>query len=366
MKIMYVITKADIGGAQTHLIQLANYFSHKHEVIVAVGSKGPMLNAFNDKVKVIQLEHLKGPILFKEDIFGVKELESLIALIQPDILHLHSSKAGALGRLAQRYAHTTHTKVLFTAHSWAFTEGVNPLKRVAFKLIEKYLLKSTDKVICVSDYDRKLALLNHFDKEKLCTIHNSVAQPKDNVLATIQTKPQQPVEFVMVARFAYPKMHQAVIEAVKLLRESTDQSFNVTFIGDGDTFKENIALAASLGLNDIITFKGNVDHVRAALHQYHVFILMSKHEGLPISIIEAMSEGLPIIASNVGGISELIEDNGILLNQNTPYELAQAMQSFLDTETIQSKARASYKKYEAEFTENKMMKKLERIYEPSY
>src|SRR5699024_11550900 len=102
-----------------------------------------------------------------------------------------------------------------------------------------------------------------------------------------------------------------------LLKNITSKNFEVNFIGDGEFLVENQALVDSLNLNDEIKFLGDVNNASNLLVNYDVFILMSKHEGLPISIIEAMANRLPIIASNVGGVEELIEDNGSLLKKNS-------------------------------------------------
>lgn len=365
MKILYVITKADVGGAQTHLIQIANHFVKKHQVYVAFGNEGPMIDYLDKQVKIIPLKHLKGPIEIKEDILGVMELASIIKRLQPDILHLHSSKAGTIGRIAYRLANIKKGYVIFTAHSWSFTKGVSFIKKLLYSSIERLVLKYTDKAICVSKYDKQLALDYHFDIGKLITIHNSVATSKNNVPEKIKNtmKDKDIVKFVMVARFAYPKMHQEVIEGIKILSKSTERSFELTFIGDGENLDDCKALVEKYELEKWIKFKGNIENARNVLNQYDVFVLMSKHEGLPISIIEAMSEGLPIIASNVGGISELVTNNGLLLSDNSPLSLAKAMESFLNLDNIQKAALASYQMYEESFQENKMLEKLEEIYE---
>lgn len=363
MKILYVITKADVGGAQTHLIQIANHFAKKHQVYVAFGKDGPMIKRLDRKVKIISLKHLKGPIDIKEDICGVKELTSIIKRLQPDILHLHSSKAGTIGRIAYRLANLKTGYVIFTAHSWSFTKGVSFLKKLLYSSIERFVLKYTDKAICVSKYDKQLALDYHFDENKLITIHNSVAASKNNVLEKIKYKSKSIVKFVMVARFAYPKMHRDVIEGIKILSESTKRSFELTFIGDGESIDDCKTLVRKYGLEKWIKFKGNIENARNVLNQYDVFVLMSKHEGLPISIIEAMSEGLPIIASPVGGVRELVANNGLFIEDNTPQSLKKAMERFLNLDNIRKAALASYQKYEASFQENIMLEKLEKIYD---
>ena len=103
MKIIYCITKADNGGAQTHLIQLANHFCLHHDVYVIVGDHGPMIEQLDTRVKVIVVDHLVGPIDIKQDILAIKALTQLFSKVQPDVIHLHSSKAGTVGRIANLF-----------------------------------------------------------------------------------------------------------------------------------------------------------------------------------------------------------------------------------------------------------------------
>ncbi|WP_210144049.1 glycosyltransferase family 4 protein [Staphylococcus sp. GDX8P47P] len=362
MKILYCITKADNGGAQTHLIQLANHFSKQNEVYVIVGNNGPMLSQLNNRVKVIIVEELIGPISLKEDILAIKMISQIIKKTKPDILHFHSSKAGTVGRLAHKIS-GVKGKVIFTAHSWAFTDGVNKYKKLIYIIIEKFMLMITDKVVCVSKFDENLALKYKFNEKKLITIHNGIKNEaitlnKNN----ISLGDSNVIKFVMIARFAYPKMQKEVIEAISLLNLHSNKNFEMTFIGDGENLENCKFLLDSLNIGQSIKILGNVVNASNQLFNYDVFILMSKHEGLPISIIEAMAEGLPIIASDVGGINELVKDNGNLLSNNSSEELALTMLDYLDKDLVKEKGKNSQVRFLEKFTENKMIKELEYLY----
>lgn len=363
MKILYCITKADNGGAQTHLIQLANHFSKKNEVYAIVGNKGPMLKQLDERVKIIIVENLVGPISFKQDILAIKMISQLMKQIKPDVLHFHSSKAGTVGRIAYKFSGLKNGLVIFTAHSWAFTDGISKGKKVIYSIIEKLMLTMTDKVICVSKFDENLALKYKFNSKKLITIHNGINNESTRLSNSNEiVKDNNVIKFVMIARFASPKMQKEIIEAIQLLRSYTNKDFEMTFIGDGENIDECKFLVNTLNLDQNIKFLGNILNARNKLSNYDVFILMSKHEGLPISIIEAMAEGLPIIASDVGGISELVIDNGTLLTNNTPKDLALTMLDYMDRDLINKKGKRSQKIFLDEYTENKMIKELEYLY----
>ncbi|WJP98486.1 glycosyltransferase family 4 protein [Macrococcus bovicus] len=361
MKILYGITKSDIGGAQTHLIQIINHYSLKHDVAVMVGSHGPLVEMLAKNVKVFIIPSLIGSINIKQDIKTIYKMKKIINEFQPDLIHLHSSKAGTLGRIAAKLSKRKSHKVIFTAHGWAYTEGVDRKKRVLYKLIEKQMCKLSDRIICVSDYDKELAILNGFESSKLVTIHNSVRADRPNI--TNKNRSLNEVRFVMVARFNHPKNQEAVIRALNILQKNTNKKYSLTFIGDGNKLYECKKLVNKLDVKNV-EFTGAIKNVNHILNQYDVFILISKYEGLPISIIEAMEKGLAVIASDVGGISELIDNrNGILIDKNNDINaISQAMSKMLNRKIIENLGLNSKKKYMELFNEEIMFKKLDQVY----
>lgn len=363
MKIMYGITKGDIGGAQSHVIQLINHYANEHDVYLLVGNNGPMLQQLDKRVKVIIINNLVGPINLKKDLLATREVMMYISRIKPDILHLHSSKAGIIGRIANKFSDHCNPYVIFTAHSWAFTEDIPMIKRNIFKWIEKMAYSLTDKVICVSEYDSKVALDAGFKSNKLVTIHNSLEESQ-NTTYTKENKNinKNTVNFVMVARFAYPKMQLQVVDAIKQLNITHKNKFKFCFIGNGETLKQCKEKVEKLHLQATIEFLENVNNAREIIEHYDVFVLMSKQEGLPISILEAMAKGLPIIASNVGGINELIDDNGELIKQNNSKELTKLMRKYIDFERIRKKGELSKVIYQNRFNPKIMFEKLDEIY----
>ncbi|MDF4048431.1 glycosyltransferase family 4 protein [Staphylococcus aureus] len=382
MKIIYCITKADNGGAQTHLIQLANHFCVHHDVYVIVGNHGPMIEQLDARVNVIIIEHLVGPIDFKQDILAVKVLAQLFSKIKPDVIHLHSSKAGTVGRIAKFISKSKDTRVVFTAHGWAFTEGVKPAKKFLYLVIEKLMSRITDSIICVSDFDKQLALKYRFNRLKLTTIHNGIAdvpavkqtlksQSHNNIGEVVGMLPNKqdlqinaPTkhQFVMIARFAYPKLPQNLIAAIEILKLHNSNHAHFTFIGDGPTLNDCQQQVVQAGLENDVTFLGNVINASHLLSQYDTFILISKHEGLPISIIEAMATGLPVIASHVGGISELVTDNGICMMNNQPETIAKVLEKYLIDSDYIKMSNQSRKRYLECFTEEKMIKEVEDVH----
>lgn len=382
MKIIYCITKADNGGAQTHLIQLANHFCLHHDVYVIVGDRGPMIEQLDARAKVVVIEHLVGPIDIKKDILAIKALAQFFSKVQPDVIHLHSSKAGTVGRIAHLISKSRGARVIFTAHGWAFTEGVKPVKKFIYLMIEKLMSRITDSIICVSKFDEELAMKYRFNQLKLTTIHNGIADisvvkqaltnetqesmvdvggaPVNQYDVHVERSLQH--QFVMIARFAYPKLQQNLIAAIAILKSQYRKHAHFTFIGDGLTLNDCKQQVTQAGLDNDVTFLGNVINASNLLSQYDTFVLISKHEGLPISISEAMATGLPVIASRVGGITELVTNNGVCVKNNRPETIAKVLAEYLTADDYDALSNQSRKRYLECFTEEKMIKEVEDVY----
>lgn len=158
MRILYCITRSDWGGAQDHLFNLVkDQVRRRNEITVVVGQTGPLSErlATISGVNLFIMPTLVRNIDPKKDLKTIFALRRLIKKYQPDILHLHSSKAGAVGRMA---AIGMPVKVVFTAHGWAFTDGVSNLKKHLYARIERFLGRFTDVIFCVSRFDYNLAL----------------------------------------------------------------------------------------------------------------------------------------------------------------------------------------------------------------
>lgn len=308
MKILYCITSASWGGAQLHVLELcADQLKRGNEVIFIVGNEGPLL----DKVKKLKgLKIIFLPSLVREinpinDMKAIIELRKIIKKESPDIVHLHSSKAGVVGRIAA-IGLRKRVKVIFTVHGWAFTDGVSStLKKHLYRKIEKSVAQFTDLFICVSNYDAKIGkrdgVLNN--KSNVVVIHNGSPLPQQNA---VNYSIHSPIRLVMIARFSHQKDQKTLINAVAKLPKS---DYRLTFVGDGETLNNNKKIVSNLNLNKNIKFVGFKDDVSKELIENDVYILSTHYEGLPISIIEAMSYGLPILATDVGGNSEMVINN---------------------------------------------------------
>ncbi len=360
MKILILTTRGDsIGGAQIHIKNIAKRLQDEgHTVIVAFGEKG----AFSNLLKQINIPYLLIDSLVREvnplcDIKALKNIISTIRHIKPDLITIHSSKAGILGRVA---AKITKTPAVFTAHGWAFTEGVSPKKRVLYTWIEKFGTLLSDKVITVSNYDKRLALKNHVGTDKkILAIHNGMQDIDKSLLAVPELSP--PI-IVMVARFQEPKDHITLIKALSQLKHL---AWSLQLVGeDGGLLQQAKDLVEELEINERVNFLGNRSDVDLLLSKSQIFVLTSYWEGFPLTIIEAMRAGLPVIASSVGGISEAVVDGETGYVTPGFKELVNRLEILITSpEKRIVMGRKGRKRYENHFTFEHMYHKTYTVYE---
>lgn len=303
MKILYIITRAnEIGGAQTHLRDMTSALvNDNHQVELIVGEQGALvdeLRAMNVKVHIIP--ELVREISPYKDIKCALIIRKIIKKFSPDVIALHSSKAGIVGRLAALFL---NIPVIFTVHGWSFANGVNDNKRRLYIIIERLFSKVTDEIITVSAQDKQLAIEHNVASASQQTvIHNGVPLKKTTPHVY---QNNAVVKLISVARFSEQKDHESLLKALSLLET---RNWALTLVGKGPRLDEMKQLSQDLGISDNVVFTGERLDVDFLLADSDIFLLISNWEGFPISILEAMRAGLPVLASDVGGVSESVID----------------------------------------------------------
>jgi glycosyltransferase involved in cell wall biosynthesis len=354
VKVAYVITRADdLGGAQIHVRDLATRLRRDgHEAAVVGGTAGIL----SEQLRELEVPFFEVPALSRDshgmsDLRALSQLRAALGEFQPQIVSAHSSKAGILARLAAR---SLGIPALFTAHGWAFTEGVPALQRFGARWIERGASTLAQLIILVSEYDRRIAISSSVGgAEKLRVVHNGMP----DVSLEQRARPDvAPPRMVMIGRFAEQKDHGTLFRALAQLR---DRDWSLDLVGDGPLRGRAEALVVELGLEDRVSFLGMRTDVGSLLARAQVYVLSSRWEGLPRSIIEAMRAGLPVAASDVGGVAELIEDGatGCLVPRGDVDALAARLGELLgSSELRQLLGKQGRMRYESEFT-------FERMYE---
>jgi glycosyltransferase involved in cell wall biosynthesis len=350
MKVPLIITRSDtVGGAQVHVKDLADFLNQNgHEVLVITGEKGP----FNDFLSSFSINSIACED-FKQSINPLLDWKTLwyfvkhIRKFQPDIVATHSSKAGILGRLASRI---TNTPCVFTAHGWSFTEGISEPNRSLYEVIEKWIEPITDKVICVSEHDRDIALKAGMRPDKLVTVHYGIEDIPKHLRSNHQET--SPVKILMVARFDKQKDHETLIKAFKFIENA-----QLDLLGGGPKLEEIQTMVNDMGMTDRVNFRGFCSNVSEILPQGDIFTLITNWEGFPYAIIEAMRAEMPIIASQVGGVSESVIDGitGYCVPRGDVETLKDRLTKLVGSIQLRREMGAQgRKKYESELTLNQM------------
>ncbi|MFP4067909.1 MAG: glycosyltransferase family 4 protein [Spirochaetaceae bacterium] len=418
MRVLYLVTRTDEpGGAQVHVRDLACRLAEDgHQVRVASGP--PMASdyrAFLEAagVQTREVPHLLRPIRPRADLAALGEITRLLREEAPDLVSLHSSKAGWLGRLAARRA---RVPCVFTAHGWSFAAGVPPLRARLYRLAERLTAGLCTAIITVSDADRRLALGARLARpERIVTVHNGMPDA-DTARRPHPALEGEAIRTVMVARFTEQKDHPTALSAMARIAEWTAEEatgvrmveepedggaaegdtagstavpeenrapagqtasgepappppavpVELVLVGDGPTEYAMRRLAYDLGIDDRVRFLGSRSDVPEVLAACDLCLLATKWEGLPRSIIEALRAGLPVVATDLAGIPELVThgDNGYLVDRGDVAELAEALWRLVgDEETRMRMGARARERYEEEFTFERMYLRTVAVYE---
>lgn len=370
-KILYIITKSDVGGAQKYVNDLANNLDkNRFEAKVIYGGRD---------IKWLSNETWPWA-LFLNDWLAVLEIKKLLEREQPDVMHLNSSKAGVIGALAARLA-KGNPRVVFTAHGWVFnpTNAISWPVRRFYILLHKFAALSQDKIICVSEYDYNLALQYKIaPKEKLITIHNGIGQnlkflskekAREEILKkleVINNKLQAEKPWVgSIGRLVKEKNYETFIQAAARMKKQKDGSPVFVLIGEGPELEKLKVKSENLKVSDKFFFISPSGDDARYLKAFDVFVMSSIKEGLPYILLEAMAAGLPIVVTEAGGIPEMIKnhENGLMVAQKNPEQLAAAIQGILENKSVAKElAEQARKAVEEKFSLEKMITETAEIY----
>ena len=376
--ILYLITQSELGGAQKYILDLCFSLKNDYNLVVAFGEQGEQ-GEMAEKLKENDIQYFAIPSLFRKidsqaDFFALGEIIKLIKKVRPDIIHLNSSKISVLGAMAifrlklnpfWRFK-INKTKIIYTAHGWDFHEpGVNSLK---YKKMERWAARFKDKVICVSQMDYDSALQEKIaPKDKLVMIHNGIAPI--NFLSREQARAELglgPDELVIgsIGNLYKNKGFEYLINATKILVDNGLKPKTI-IIGEGEEREELENWIRQFRLEKYVILKGRMD-AAAYLKAFDIYVCSSVKEGLSYTIIEAMRASLPIVATNVGGNPELIENEktGLLVNPEKGEEISRAIIKFINNpELINQVRQAAEEKASREFTLENMVSNTRGVYE---
>jgi len=379
-KILYIVTQNKWGGAQKYVLELAKYFAKDNEIHVAFGEiknkDQKFLNSFKHlNIKTIPIPYLVRKVDFAKDYLALIEILKIYNAGKYNLVHLNSSKVSLLGSLAAKMYATnimnTSLRIIYTAHGFVFNEPISKFKKKLYKFSEKISTSLENVIITVSEADRQSALDNKIGYEKkLITIHNGIDidntnfYDRDTALKKLGLDKHKKY-FGTIASFYKTKGYEYLIEAVKILSEAKSSlldTYQWILIGDGPELENIKQLISSNNLNKYFKLLGSKDNAYKYLQAFEAFILPSVKEGLPYTILEAGLAKIPVIATKVGGVVEILEDKktGLLISPANPLALANAIKEI--NKYDQNMIEKNYQNIRKNFNLKQTLQKTKDIY----
>ncbi|QWH40016.1 glycosyltransferase family 4 protein [Bacillus mycoides] len=363
-----IISEALGGGVRRHLVDLLGGIdTSRFDVFMVYGAHRAdniFINSMEElKKKGIQffeVDSLINKISLKNDFRCTKELVKIIREVNPDIVHCHSSKAGALGRISAKICKVN--KVFYTPHAYVFQNPkLSTMKKNIYYHIEKILGKISTKNLHVSFGEERLALdAKVIPREKSITIYNGIADVKYE-----RKKKSKDIIIGTVGRMDHQKNPWEFIEIAKGIVRNID-NVKFVYVGAGEYFDEISSYIKEERLGDKIILKGFSSNPIEEMGIFDIFISTSLYEGLPYSLIEAMSCGLPVIATNIEGHDEIVlhDINGCLYELNNTKLASQVIEGLLkDKSKLEEMSIESYNMYKEKFDLNTMVQSIMQTYE---
>lgn len=377
-KKLVILTEALGGGVRRHVLDLLmNLDVEKFEIYFLYGSnrvdsimKDSLESIEERGINIIEIASFNNNIGF-HDIKAFKNIYREIKKINPDIVHCHSSKAGALGRMV---AKLQGIKVIYyTPHAYVFQNpDISPIKKNIYIKIEMFLNKlATTKTINVSKGEKFIAIENRLGSDdKFTVIYNGVNRDLKldaYKLENIRKKLNIEDEDIVVGNIARADYQKNPEEYIEIARSVCNKQTNVKFIfvGDGELLEESRRTVKKYNLEDKIMFLGFSKDTDYILSLCNIFLTTSLYEGMPYSLIEASRAKLPIVATNVAGNNEIVvnKENGYLFNRKNIEDASSIIVNLIKNEDLLLEMRQkSYEVFEERFTLDKMIEKYEKLY----
>ena len=350
IKVLYVITKANWGGAQRYVFDLAtNLPKESFDVAVALGGEGILKAKLESSgVRIIPIAGMQRDISFINDLHSFSSLLTIFKENKPDIVHLNSSKAGGIGSVAARIAGVK--KIIFTIHGWPFNEDRGLIATWAFRMSSWMSSLFSTHLIVLATPELEQARSMPFIGKKTHLIRNGLIGGEflSNSEARKKLWPENPSGTWVgtIAELHQNKGLSYLVETAALL-----PSLSFCIIGEGEKRKELESLIEKYGLRNI-RLAGFQDNATQYLKAFDIFVLPSIKEGLPYAILEAGRAGLPTVATAVGGIQDIITDglSGFIVSPKSSRALAEAIGTLSQNKELMRKfARNLEKKVVSEF-----------------
>lgn len=354
MKILQIIPWLGLGGAEVMCENLCNELKNMgHDVTV--------VSFFNKNTAITERMNENGiPVLFlnKQDGFDCsvfKKLFDLIKSIKPDVVHTHLH-AGMYAVPVAMFSGVR--RIVYTVHNVASKETTKLgklLNQVFFRF------RRVTPVALSASIQKTILEVYHLSEDKVPVVLNGVALEKCIVKNDYSIA--QSAQIINVARMMEVKNHHELLKGFRLLLDKGIDA-RLTLIGDGELRDSVLEQIQHLELQERVKLIPKTDNVYPFLSDADIFILPSKYEGIPMSIIEAMGTGLPIVASKVGGIPDMLENNqSALLCEPNAEAISVCLERFIGSETLRTSCGENARNTSSRFSSKIMAEQYEKIYQ---
>lgn len=332
-----VIARMNVGGPAYHVSLLSGRLDRdRYETLLVHGHTGPGEGSFaglarQEGCRTEVIDQL-GP-----RINPLADARALLALIRttrryrPAIVHTHTAKAGALGRLAALIAVRPRPAIVHTYHGHVLEGYFGPLVSRAYRLVERLLARRSDRLVAVSEATADdLARLGVAPREAFRVVPLGLDLTRfddlaDGAGAGLRSRLGVGPDEVLVAfvgRLVPIKRLDVLLRAFARLGEA-QPSLRLVIVGDGELRDQLVRLGAELGLGNTVSFIGLTTEIAEVAAAADIAVLSSDNEGTPVSLIEAAAAGVPAVATAVGGVADVVDaGTGILVPPGQPEALA--------------------------------------------
>jgi glycosyltransferase involved in cell wall biosynthesis len=352
-KVLRIINRFNIGGPTYNATFLTKFISEDYETLLVGGlpekDESDSLHILEDYgVKPLLIPEMKRIPNFKSDREAYRKIKQIIEEFQPDIVHTHAAKAGALGRKAAKACGVP--VIVHTFHGHVFHSYFGKVKTQLYKIIERRLAKLSTGIIAISPIQKEeLSSIHRIcspDKIKVIPLGFDLLKFQENLVekrkVTRQTWKlnEDEVAVAIVGRLAPIKNHKLFLDVIALLAEKGVHA-RYFIVGDGQEKpaieQRAIELENQYGLKieltswikDIATFNAGMD----------IICLSSDNEGTPVSLIEAQASGVPVISTDVGGVKDILDEGntGFVVPKKDPGAFGEKLQLLIENKEIRAK-----------------------------
>lgn len=341
-KVLHVIGDSKFGGDAVYMIELS-------EMVRELGAKVYICTTTDETIELAEscgFDIIKHPKILRKislvkDLFSLFYMRKLCKLYQFDLVHTHTSKGGAIGRIGARLGGVK--SVIHTIHGFAFHQNSSFIEKLIYKNVERFAARFGDMAISVNNEDRVLAIDEKIVREdKVTTVYNGVSKNRidSNEIQNIRQLYNIDKTTIIVgtlSRFSYQKDPQTFLKAAfRALETNSDLVF--IYAGDGPMLGECKEILANSRFSKKIIFTGFVTNAADYLKSFDIFITTALYEGLPIALLEAMYAGKAIIATDAKGNRECVNSSNALINEISDYDgLANNILDFANSPSLREK-----------------------------